>query len=94
MKITIDEIKHVADLARLTFSEEELQSFSKQLNDILTYVDKLGELDTAGVEPTFHAIELDTPYKPDEVHQVITKEESLSNAPEREEDFFVVPRVI
>ena len=94
MKITIDEIKHVADLARLTFSEEELQSFFKQLNDILTYVDKLGELDTAGVEPTFHAIELDTPYKSDEVHQVITKEESLSNAPEREEDFFVVPRVI
>ena len=94
MSITKEEVKHVAHLARLEFSEEELEQFTDQLAQILTYVAKLNELDTSQVEPTYHALRLTNVFREDEVKASIPTEEALANAPERENGFFVVPKVI
>lgn len=94
MSITKEEVKHVAHLARLEFSEEELEQFTDQLAQILTYVAKLNELDTSQVEPTYHALRLTNVFREDEVKASIPTEEALANAPEREDGFFVVPKVI
>ena len=94
MSITKEEVKHVAHLARLEFSEEELEQFTDQLAQILAYVAKLNELDTSQVEPTYHALRLTNVFREDEVKESIPTEEALQNAPEREDGFFVVPKVI
>lgn len=94
MKISRAEVAYVARLARLEFTEEEMELFTTQLNAILDYVGKLGELDTSGVEPTSHAIEITNAFRDDAVHESLSVEEALANAPEREDGFFVVPRVI
>ncbi|HHI97557.1 MAG TPA: Asp-tRNA(Asn)/Glu-tRNA(Gln) amidotransferase subunit GatC [Thermodesulfatator atlanticus] len=94
MSITKEEVQHVAHLARLEFSEEELERFTEQLAQILSYVEKLNELDTSQVEPTYHALKLTNIFREDEVKESIPTEEALSNAPQRENGFFVVPKVI
>ncbi len=94
MSITKEEVQHVAHLARLEFSEEELERFTEQLAQILSYVEKLNELDTSRVEPTYHALKLTNIFREDEVKESIPTEEALSNAPQRENGFFVVPKVI
>jgi aspartyl-tRNA(Asn)/glutamyl-tRNA(Gln) amidotransferase subunit C len=94
MKITKAEVAYVARLARLEFTEEQMELFTVQLNGILDYVGKLAELDTTGVEPTSHAMEVTNAFRDDTVGESLPVEEALSNAPEREDGFFVVPRVI
>jgi aspartyl-tRNA(Asn)/glutamyl-tRNA(Gln) amidotransferase subunit C len=94
MKITKAEVAYVARLARLEFTEEQMDLFTVQLNAILDYVGKLAELDTTGVEPTSHAMEVTNAFRDDIVGESLPVEEALSNAPEREDGFFVVPRVI
>jgi len=94
MKITRDEVAYVARLARLEFTEEQMALFTTQLNAILDYVDKLGEVDTTGIEPTSHAIELTNAFRDDVALPSLPVEEALANAPEREDGFFVVPRVL
>ncbi len=94
MKITISEIEHVADLARLSFDPVEVEGINRQLNDILGYMGKLEELDTSEIEPTTHALELINIFREDRVKPSLPVEESLSNAPEREDGAFVVPRII
>jgi len=93
-KITVTEVEHVAHLARLTFSTEEVEAFTRQLNDILEFVDKLDALDTAGIEPTTRAIELLNVFREDEVKESLPVEEATGNAPLAEEGAFVVPRII
>ncbi len=94
MKITHSEVEHVADLARLTFSPEEMDSITGQLNDILTYVAQLEKVEASGVEPTTHALEVENAFREDETGKSLSADEALSNAPEREDDTFVVPRII
>jgi aspartyl-tRNA(Asn)/glutamyl-tRNA(Gln) amidotransferase subunit C len=94
MKITREDVEHVARLARLRFEEEELDRFTLQMNDILTYVEQLNELDTAHVEPTTHAMELFNVFREDEVKESIPEEAALANAPQRAGGSFRVPRVI
>jgi aspartyl-tRNA(Asn)/glutamyl-tRNA(Gln) amidotransferase subunit C len=94
MKIGNKEIQHVALLARLELSEEEIKQFTGQLDAILTYVDKLNELDTRGVEPTSHAIQVGNVVREDHVKESIPVQEALANAPEQDNDFFKVPRII
>ena len=94
MSISREEVLHVAHLARLEFSEEEVELFTTQLADILNYVAKLNELDTSQIEPTYHALQLSNVFREDEVKPSYTVEEILSNAPEKENGFFVVPKVI
>ena len=94
LKITKDEVKHVAHLARLDFSEAEQEKFTSQLNDILMYMEKLNEVDTAGVEPMSHAIALNNAFRDDQVGESVGHDLALSNAPDPRGHFFRVPKVI
>ncbi len=94
MGISKEEVLHVAHLARLEFSEEELERFTTELSRILEYMNKLSELDTSSVEPMYHAIELENVFRKDVVRESFTEEEILKNAPRKKESYFVVPKVI
>jgi aspartyl-tRNA(Asn)/glutamyl-tRNA(Gln) amidotransferase subunit C len=94
MAITREEVLHVARLARLSMSLAEADKMREQLDNILAYIRQLDRLDTAEVVPTSHAVEMGTPFRDDSVHPFGEKEEILKNAPDREEDFFRVPRII
>lgn len=94
MKITRKEVEHVAMLARLELSEEEIETFTRQLDQILTYVDKLNELNTEAVEPTSHPLSLGSALREDIVKESLDPELSLRNAPQRVGRAFKVPRVI
>ncbi len=94
MKITKSDVEHVARLARLRFSQHQIDLFTDQLNAILAYFDKLQELDTAGVEPSTHAVNLCNAYRDDLVKASLSVEASLQNAPANERGCFKVPKVI
>jgi aspartyl-tRNA(Asn)/glutamyl-tRNA(Gln) amidotransferase subunit C len=94
MKITRETVLHVAELARLEFQENELDKFREQLENILGYIDNLNKLDTSGVEPTYHVLEISTPLRKDIVEPWLSVDQALENSPGREHDFFAVPKVI
>lgn len=94
MKITREEVEHVALLARLKFSEKEKERFTFQLNSILEYMEKLGELDTAQVEPTFHAVHQTNVFREDVVKPSLPQDLTLSNAPDGNRGLFQVPKII
>ena len=91
--ITKDDVKHVAKLARLKLTEEEIETYSKQLGDILKYVDQMNEIDTTGVEPMPHPIPVFNVMREDEVKYEQTKAEMMANAPYEEDGFFRVPKI-
>ncbi len=94
MKIEIGEVEHVAHLARLKLSEAEKELFTVQLNAILDYMEKLNELDTSAIEPTFHAVSHRNTMREDEVREAYSQEASLENAPDRAKGCFRVPKII
>ncbi len=94
MALTRDEVLHVAQLARLSLEPAEIELFTRQLNDILAYVEKLQELDTTGVEPLAHVIPVFNAFREDTVTQGLPREAALDNAPAQEEGAFLVPRII
>ncbi len=94
MALTREEVLHVAQLARLALEPAEVELFTRQLNDILAYVEKLQELDTTGVTPMAHVLPVFNAFREDAVKTGLPREEALDNAPEREEGNFVVPRII
>ncbi|MGQ9609894.1 MAG: Asp-tRNA(Asn)/Glu-tRNA(Gln) amidotransferase subunit GatC [bacterium] len=93
-KITIKEVEHVANLARLEFNEEEKKKLTQQLAKILDYIDQLNKLDTTNVEPTSHVIPVRNVVRPDEVKPSLTKEDALANAPSKVNGLFEVPKII
>jgi aspartyl-tRNA(Asn)/glutamyl-tRNA(Gln) amidotransferase subunit C len=94
MALTSEEVLHVAELARLSLGPDEAGMFTRQLNDILAYVEKLQELDTTGVAPLAHVIPVFNAFREDEVEEGLPLEAALDNAPAREDNYFQVPRVI
>lgn len=94
MKITKEEVLHVADLARLDLDEESMDTFVGQLGTILEYVDTLNHVDTKGVKPTSHAIFLTNAFREDEPAGHLDRDSALANAPEKEEGSFLVPKVV
>lgn len=94
MKITAEEVLHVAKLARLEIDPDSVDQMADQLATILTYVEKLGEVDTEDVSPTSHAIALTNAFREDEVRDSLSRKEALENAPAAEDGGFVVPKVI
>ena len=94
MTITAEHVRHVADLSRLSIEPAAVEKLAQQLATILAYIEKLNQVDTAGVAPTSHAIDLTNAFRRDEVQQSLAPEQALSNAPARENGSFVVPRVI
>jgi len=94
VKITREEVVHVARLAMLEISGEEVALYTQQLNAILEYADKLKSLETEGVEPTAHVLPLRNVFREDEIRPGLPREEALANAPAEEEGLFRVPRVM
>lgn len=94
MSISVNDVNHVANLARLELSAEETARFTEQLNAILKYVEKLNELDTSDVEPTSHVLPLVNVMREDEVRPSWPVERVLAEAPESEDGQFKVPAVL
>jgi aspartyl-tRNA(Asn)/glutamyl-tRNA(Gln) amidotransferase subunit C len=93
-KITIEEVEHVANLARLEFSEEEKKRLAEQLGRILDYIGQLNKLDTTQVEPTSHVIPVKNVVRPDVVKPSLTRDAALANAPSHVDGLFEVPKII
>ncbi|MBE3574401.1 MAG: Asp-tRNA(Asn)/Glu-tRNA(Gln) amidotransferase subunit GatC [Firmicutes bacterium] len=93
-RISAAEVEHVARLARLELSPEEKVRFTTQLNAILEAVDKLKALDTAQVEPTAYAVPMQNVFRPDQVRPSWPREKILQNAPEPQDGYFRVPRIM
>jgi aspartyl-tRNA(Asn)/glutamyl-tRNA(Gln) amidotransferase subunit C len=94
MSVTRKDVEYIAELARLRFKDEELDSFTHQLNDILSYIEKLNELDTENVEPLSNPLENVNVFREDKLVPSISTEEALKNAPSSTVEFFKVPKVI
>ena len=88
------DVKYVAHLARLALSPEEEQKIGAQLGQILTYIEKLKEVDVTGVEPTAHAFPLVNVMRPDEIRPSLSNEEALRNAPAQANGLFIVPKIL
>ncbi len=94
MSVTVKDVENIARLAKLAFSDEEKAKFVHQFNQILQYMEKLNELDTENVEPTYNVLELNNVMRQDKVKTWLTREEALANAPKSNRGFFSVPKVI
>ena len=94
MKLSKEEVEHVALLARLELSDEEKERLTGHLNQIMVHFEKLQQLDTEQVEPTSHSIPVENVYREDVVGPCLPAEDAVSNAPEARDDYFVVPRVV
>ena len=87
----MDDVKHVARLARLRFSEEDLARLTHELNEILTHFEKLREVDTEGVQPAYRVLRRENVTRPDAVGEMLGPDEALANAPDAEGHQFRVP---
>ncbi|HHE31257.1 MAG TPA: Asp-tRNA(Asn)/Glu-tRNA(Gln) amidotransferase subunit GatC [Chlorobaculum parvum] len=94
MSVTIKDVAYIAELARLKFTDAEQERMTDELNTILHYVDKLNEVDTEGVEPLNTIHDQINVLRADVEHQPLSNEEALKNAPDRQDRFFKVPKVI
>ncbi|HEX7715504.1 MAG TPA: Asp-tRNA(Asn)/Glu-tRNA(Gln) amidotransferase subunit GatC [Bacillota bacterium] len=92
--LSSEDVRHVARLARLELNSAEEEQFTKELNDILRFVEQLNELDTAGIEPTAHAITVRNVFRPDRAGVSLDPEAALANAPDRSGNFFKVPKIL
>jgi aspartyl-tRNA(Asn)/glutamyl-tRNA(Gln) amidotransferase subunit C len=88
------DVQYVARLARLALTPAEEEKFGAQLSQVLGYIEKLNQLDVAGIEPTAHAVPLVNVTRPDEVQPCLSNEEALSNAPARGNGLFLVPKIV
>ena len=93
-RVDLNQVRHIAKLARLRMTEEEAISYQNDLNDILSYVETLGELDTEAVEPMHHVLEIKNVWREDRQGKSEKQESILSNAPSRDGDYYKVPRII
>jgi len=94
MKITKEDVVHVANLARLELSEDAIEKFAGQIGEILDHVDSLKRVDTQGVSATSHAISLTNAFRDDDMAEPEDRDRCMANAPESEEGSFVVPKII
>ena len=94
MSLSTEEVRHVARLARLALSEEEVEGLRSQLSEILAYAEKVGEVAARDVPPTAHAYPLRNVFREDVPGPCLSVEEALSTAPEPEDGRFQVPRIV
>lgn len=88
------DVEHIAHLARLRLTEEEKEKFGSQLSSILTYVEKLNEIETSGIEPTSHVLAIGNVMREDALQPSLPAEDALINAPDQTDFFYRVPRII
>ncbi|MCE1188361.1 MAG: Asp-tRNA(Asn)/Glu-tRNA(Gln) amidotransferase subunit GatC [Ignavibacteria bacterium] len=94
MSVTKDEAAYIAKLANLNFSEDELVSYTHDLNEMLEYVSQLQAVDTSSVEPLTHPISSEPWMRRDELRPSVSRETALKNAPQTDNEYFIVPKVI
>ena len=94
MPLTKEQVEHIAVLARLKLSPIEIEKFTHELTVILEYVDQLKTVNTDGVEPKDQFISAENVFRRDIVRPSLSRDEALANAPERDDEFFRVPKVI
>ena len=94
MKITTKDVEQVALLSRLEIPTDQQEDFTGRLNAILDYMEMLNSLDTTGIEPTAHVLPLKNVMRADETHVSLARELALSNAPEQEDGYFRVPKIM
>ncbi|MDI6728463.1 MAG: Asp-tRNA(Asn)/Glu-tRNA(Gln) amidotransferase subunit GatC [Thermodesulfovibrionales bacterium] len=94
MRITSEDVKHIASLSRLSMSDNEIDIFSGQLSSIIEYVEQLNSLDTGNIEPTSHIIPLNNVMRDDIPAASLPVEDALKNAPDSTEKFYRVPKII
>lgn len=94
MPITRKDVEHVAELARLALTEEEIKLYTEQIKRILDYVKKLSEVNTAGVPPTTHTVPLRRVMRQDTVKESLPLEDALRNSPEKANGCFRVPKIV
>jgi aspartyl-tRNA(Asn)/glutamyl-tRNA(Gln) amidotransferase subunit C len=94
MAISREEVRYIANLARIGLTEEEVAHFQGQLEGILEYIDQLKKVDISKTNATAHVLDLKNVYRPDVVRPSLSSEKILKGAPSREGNFFKVPKVI
>ena len=94
MALTAEQVRWVAKLARLELSNAELETMTQQLGRIVDYVAQLQQVDTEGVEPLAHALDVSNVFRPDEPAPSLSVDAALANAPKRSADFYSVPAVL
>ena len=94
MAITKETVKYVANLARIELKPQELEKMSGQLKDILGFIDKLGKVDIKNISPTSHILPINNVLRNDQPQESLSADKALENAPHREGNFFVVPKII
>lgn len=94
MRLSNEEVEHIALLSRLELSDAERERAQNELSQILGYFEALSQLDTQGVEPTMHALPISNVLRRDEVRPGLSREQALQNAPESTDGMFQVPRVV
>ena len=92
--ISREDVEHMGWLSRLALTDEEKDVFTHQLNTVLQYFNQLDEVDTEGVEPTYHVLRMDNVFRKDIAEPSLTQEEVLSNAPRVENDHLRAPRIL
>jgi aspartyl-tRNA(Asn)/glutamyl-tRNA(Gln) amidotransferase subunit C len=93
MRLTPDDVRHVAELAKLRLTDEEVIEYAEQLSDILDYAERLGEIDTTGIPPTPFVLPIVSVMREDEPQAGLSNEEALANAPDAADGFFRVKAV-
>ena len=88
------DIEHLSLLARLNLSDDEKQLFSRQVDSIIDYINTLNELDTSDVEPTAHILPMKNVFREDTLKVSLPREKAMQNAPEKNDDFYRVPKII
>lgn len=94
MSLTKDEVLKVAHLARLEFKENEIERFRDDLNNILSFIEKLQEVDTEGVEPLYQVNNLENVLRKDLVRDSLDRDLAIKNAPQKDEGMIIVPKVV
>jgi aspartyl-tRNA(Asn)/glutamyl-tRNA(Gln) amidotransferase subunit C len=89
-----EEVRHIAKLARLQLDEQELALYTNQLGRIIDFFDELKQLDTAGVPLTAHPVPVSNAFREDRARPSLPTEETFANAPQREDDYFRVPKIL
>ena len=93
-KINEQQIRHVAKLARLKITDEQVKTFTPQLNAILTYIAQLEQLDTSNIEPLAHCLPVSNVLRDDTINPSLSNTDALANAPAKDGEFFTIPKVL
>lgn len=94
MELSKEDVIKIAILSKLEFNDDEIENFRNDLSEILNYMNELNELDTEGINPLFNVLDLDDVTRKDVVKDSLKQEEVLKNAPDKDENFIIVPKII